>query len=240
MAGIPARGRRRAGAGDPVVMMGGRVRVLQPRAHGPVHGLDRGRRRGGGRRRRSSRRGARAGARRRRGARAGSSSRSQPLVGIYRPDAYAVRYAADGLIEAVEPSAAAAPAVVVKRRLRERRPVRDAIARSRRPRPSTGTCSSSRSARDAGGAAGSVSRGRCTGPVRHRSLESLRESVAEIAKESAPRGAGGRVRVGLPVDRRADEAPRGVRGRGVDLLAARRQPHRGPRGLARSAGGTAR
>src|SRR5215468_1808 len=45
--------------------------------------------------------------------------RLRPLGGIYVPSDYGVRYAADGTIEAVVPETPGAPAVVVKRRLKE-------------------------------------------------------------------------------------------------------------------------
>ncbi len=181
MAGIPARAAER-GAGDPVVMMGGVCAFSNPEPMAPfmdfivvgegeevvgeiVEAW------------RASRSAAPADARGR------FLESLQPLVGIYRPDTYAVRYAEDGLIEAVEPSVAMAPAVVVKRRLKN---VDQFETRSliKTPKAEYGHMQLLEVGKGCGRGCRFCLEGQVYRPVRHRSLQSLRESVAEIAKES--------------------------------------------------------
>jgi len=109
--------------------------------------------------------------------------RLKPLQGIYLPEAYDVLYAADGTIGAVTPRDADVPAVVVKRRLRD---VNRFETRSilKTPKAEYGHMALLEVGKGCGRGCRFCLEGQVYRPVRHRSLESLRESVAQIAKES--------------------------------------------------------
>jgi radical SAM superfamily enzyme YgiQ (UPF0313 family) len=110
-------------------------------------------------------------------------ARLKPLQGIYVPGAYDVRYAADGTIGAVTPRDADVPAVVIKRRLGD---VNGFETRSilKTPKAEYGHMALLEVGKGCGRGCRFCLEGQVYRPVRHRSLESLRESVAQIAKES--------------------------------------------------------
>jgi radical SAM superfamily enzyme YgiQ (UPF0313 family) len=111
------------------------------------------------------------------------TERLKPLEGIYVPAAYDVRYADDGTIAAVAPCTAGVPAVVVKRRLRDvnRFETRSVL---KTPKAEYGHMALLEVGKGCGRGCRFCLEGQVYRPVRHRSLESLRESVARIAKES--------------------------------------------------------
>jgi radical SAM superfamily enzyme YgiQ (UPF0313 family) len=105
------------------------------------------------------------------------------LAGLYVPDAYAVAYAADGRIDTVTPVDADAPAVVVKRRLKD---VNRFETRSilKTPKAEYGHMQLLEVGKGCGRGCRFCLEGQVYRPVRHRSLESLRASVTEIAKDA--------------------------------------------------------
>ena len=115
---------------------------------------------------------------------AGSSRRWKPLAGVYVPDAYDVAYAADGRIDSVMPADASVPAVVVKRRLKD---VNRFETRSilKTPKAEYGHMELLEVGKGCGRGCRFCLEGQVYRPVRHRSLDSLRASVAEIAKKAA-------------------------------------------------------
>ena len=108
------------------------------------------------------------------------------LAGVYVPDAYRVTYAADGRIESVTPADPAVPAVVTKRRLPD---VNRFETRSilKTPKAEYGHMQLLEVGKGCGRGCRFCLEGQVYRPVRHRSLDSLRASVSQIAKE------GGRV-----------------------------------------------
>jgi radical SAM superfamily enzyme YgiQ (UPF0313 family) len=106
----------------------------------------------------------------------------KPIAGVYVPDAYRVTYAADGRIEAVTPTDATVPSIVVKRRLKD---VNQFETRSllKSPRAEYGHMELLEVGKGCGRGCRFCLEGQVYRPVRHRSLEALRESVAAIAKE---------------------------------------------------------
>ncbi len=109
--------------------------------------------------------------------------RLKPLRGIYVPAAYDVRYAADGTIGMVTPREALVPTLVVKRRLGDvnRFETRSVL---KTPKAEYGHMALLEVGKGCGRGCRFCLEGQVYRPVRHRSLESLRESVAQIAKES--------------------------------------------------------
>jgi len=107
----------------------------------------------------------------------------KPVTGIYVPDAYEVRYAADGLIEAVAPLDPDVPRLVAKRRLGD---VNRFETRSilKTPKAEYGHMALLEVGKGCGRGCRFCLEGQVYRPVRHRTLDSLRESVARIAKES--------------------------------------------------------
>lgn len=107
----------------------------------------------------------------------------RPLGGIYMPDDYEVSYADDGRIESVNPREPEAPPVVAKRRLRD---VNAFQTRSivKTPKAEYGHMQLLEVGKGCGRGCRFCLEGQVYRPVRHRSLESLRASVAEIAKDS--------------------------------------------------------
>ena len=105
------------------------------------------------------------------------------LPGMYVPAAYDVGYACDGTIESVTPIEAGAPTVVTKRRLRD---VNRFETRSllKTPKAEYGHMALLEVGKGCGRGCRFCLEGQVYRPVRHRSLEALRESVATIAKES--------------------------------------------------------
>ena len=107
----------------------------------------------------------------------------KPLAGIYVPGAYEASYAADGRIETVRRMEPGVPAVVAKRRLRD---VNAFETRSivKTPKAEYGHMQLLEVGKGCGRGCRFCLEGQVYRPVRHRSLESLRASVAEIAKGS--------------------------------------------------------
>src|SRR5215469_14734214 len=106
-----------------------------------------------------------------------------PIPGIYRPDAYDVTYAGDGCVATVTPIVPDAPATIAKRRLRD---VNAFQTRSivKTPKAEYGHMQLLEVGKGCGRGCRFCLEGQVYRPVRHRSLESLRASVAEIAKDS--------------------------------------------------------
>jgi radical SAM superfamily enzyme YgiQ (UPF0313 family) len=109
--------------------------------------------------------------------------RVKGIAGVYVPEAYRVAYGAGGLIEEVAPRADDVPAVVVKRRLKDvnRFETRSAL---KTPRAEYGHMALLEVGKGCGRGCRFCLEGQVYRPVRHRSLESLRESVAKIAQQS--------------------------------------------------------
>ncbi|MGH8570317.1 MAG: hypothetical protein ACREXU_20505, partial [Gammaproteobacteria bacterium] len=109
--------------------------------------------------------------------------RLKPLAGVYVPDAYRVAYGPGRVIEGVTPLAADVPAIVVKRRLKDvnRFETRSVL---KTPRAEYGHMELLEVGKGCGRGCRFCLEGQVYRPVRHRSLESLRESVAKIAQTS--------------------------------------------------------
>src|SRR5215831_12419694 len=97
------------------------------------------------------------------------------LSGIYVPAAYDVGYASDGSIESVTPIAAGVPSVVIKRRVRD---VNRLETRSllKTPKAEYGHMALLEVGKGCGRGCRFCLEGQVYRPVRHRSLEALRES----------------------------------------------------------------
>jgi radical SAM superfamily enzyme YgiQ (UPF0313 family) len=117
------------------------------------------------------------------GARQGFLDALKAVPGIYLPGAYEVSYASDGRIGTVTPLEAGVPPVVIKRRLRD---VNAFETRStiKTARAEYGHMQLLEVGKGCGRGCRFCLEGQVYRPVRHRSLESLRQSVAEIAKDS--------------------------------------------------------
>src|SRR6267378_1220333 len=104
------------------------------------------------------------------------------VEGIYIPERYDVAWGDDGALSAVRPRAGA-PAIVVKRRLRNVNAF-ETVATLKTPNAEYGHMALLEVGKGCGRGCRFCLEGQVYRPVRHRSLESLRESVARIAKES--------------------------------------------------------
>jgi radical SAM superfamily enzyme YgiQ (UPF0313 family) len=108
---------------------------------------------------------------------------ARSIGGIYAPGAYDVRYSAEGTVAAVTPREPTAPALVVKRRLRDVN-TWETVSTIKSPRAEYGHMQLLEVGKGCGRGCRFCLEGQVYRPVRHRSLDALRESVAEIAKES--------------------------------------------------------
>jgi radical SAM superfamily enzyme YgiQ (UPF0313 family) len=117
------------------------------------------------------------------GARERFLAAARGIAGIYAPDAYDVRYAADGTLAGVTPREPDAPPVVTKRRLRDVNRW-ETVSTIKSPKAEYGHMQLLEVGKGCGRGCRFCLEGQVYRPVRHRSLDALRESVAEIAKES--------------------------------------------------------
>jgi radical SAM superfamily enzyme YgiQ (UPF0313 family) len=104
------------------------------------------------------------------------------LEGIYLPDRYHPQWAADGTLDDVVVEAGM-PAVVVKRRLRDVNRF-ETVSTLRTPNAEYGHMALLEVGKGCGRGCRFCLEGEIYRPVRHRSVESLRESVARLAGES--------------------------------------------------------
>src|SRR5882762_5738959 len=102
------------------------------------------------------------------------------VEGIYVPERYDVAWGDDGALAAVTPRAGA---IVVKRRLRNVNAF-ETVATLKTPNAEYGHMALLEVGKGCGRGCRFCLEGQIYRPVRHRSLEALRESVAQIAKES--------------------------------------------------------
>lgn len=109
------------------------------------------------------------------------------VSGIYLPDRHAVRYAPDGTIESVTPMDESVPGTVVKRRLKNVNQF-ETISLVKTPKAEYGHMALLEVGKGCGRGCRFCLEGEIYRPVRHRSVESLRESIAKIAAESAGDG----------------------------------------------------
>jgi radical SAM superfamily enzyme YgiQ (UPF0313 family) len=117
------------------------------------------------------------------GARERFLAAARGIAGIYAPDAYDVRYAADGTLAGVTAREPDAPPVVTKRRLRDVNRW-ETVSTIKSPKAEYGHMQLLEVGKGCGRGCRFCLEGQVYRPVRHRSLDALRESVAEIAKES--------------------------------------------------------
>ena len=108
--------------------------------------------------------------------------RLTPIPGIYLPHQYAVAYRDDGTIADVRP-AGGVPAVVTKRRLKKVDDFRT-ISLLRTPNAEYGHLALLEVGKGCGRGCRFCLEGQIYRPVRHRSLETLRETVRELKKDS--------------------------------------------------------
>jgi radical SAM superfamily enzyme YgiQ (UPF0313 family) len=173
-AGIPARAEARR-VGDPIVLMGGVCAFSNPEPMAPfmdlvavgegeelVHEL--------------------IDAYKAAGDRAEFIARAVAIDGMYVPARYAVRHDADGIIAAVEPDAGL-PAVITKRRLRNVNGF-ETISVVKTPHAEYGHMALVEVGKGCGRGCRFCLEGQVYRPVRHRSVESLRETIGKMAKES--------------------------------------------------------
>jgi radical SAM superfamily enzyme YgiQ (UPF0313 family) len=110
------------------------------------------------------------------------------LPGVYVPERYAPRYAADGTLDDVQADPGA-PAVVVKRRLRDVNAFRT-TAGVRTPNAEYGHMALLEVGKGCGRGCRFCLEGQVYRPVRHRSVDALRETIEQLRRE-------GETRVGL-------------------------------------------
>ena len=110
------------------------------------------------------------------------------VEGIYVPERYAVAWAPDGGLAAVTPRAGA-PAIVAKRRLKNVNAF-ETIATVKAPSAEYGHMALLEVGKGCGRGCRFCLEGQVYRPVRHRSLDALRETVAQLAKS-------GETRIGL-------------------------------------------
>jgi radical SAM superfamily enzyme YgiQ (UPF0313 family) len=108
---------------------------------------------------------------------------ARAIAGLYVPGAYEVSYGGDGTIARVAPREVGLPAVVTKRRLREVDQW-ETVSTVKSPKAEYGHMQLLEVGKGCGRGCRFCLEGQVYRPVRHRSLEALRESVAQIAKES--------------------------------------------------------
>jgi radical SAM superfamily enzyme YgiQ (UPF0313 family) len=120
--------------------------------------------------------------------RASFLERLTSLPGVYVPARYDVRYAADGTLADVI-AAPGAPAVVVKRRLRDVDAFRT-IAAVKTPNAEYGHMALLEVGKGCGRGCRFCLEGQVYRPVRHRSVDALRETIEQLARE-------GETRIGL-------------------------------------------
>ncbi len=108
--------------------------------------------------------------------------RLAPIPGIYVPQRYAVSYQDDGTIAAVRPEPGV-PAIVTKRRLKKVDDFRT-MSLLRTPNAEYGHLALLEVGKGCGRGCRFCLEGQIYRPVRHRSLETLRETVREIKKDS--------------------------------------------------------
>jgi radical SAM superfamily enzyme YgiQ (UPF0313 family) len=183
MAGIPLRPAER-GPGDPVVLMGGVCAFANPEPVAPfmdfvvvgegeeiVGEIVAAYREAFG--------GAPVDARRREAL----LDRLLPIAGIYVPQRYRVAYRSDGTVAEVRPEGDA-PAVVTKRRLKRVDEFRT-ISLLRSPNAEYGHLALLEVGKGCGRGCRFCLEGQIYRPVRHRSLDALRDTVREIKKDSS-------------------------------------------------------
>ena len=108
--------------------------------------------------------------------------RLAPIPGIYVPQRYRVSYREDGTIDEVRPQGDA-PAVVIKRRLKKVDEFRT-ISLLRTPNAEYGHLALLEVGKGCGRGCRFCLEGQIYRPVRHRSLDALRETIREIKKDS--------------------------------------------------------
>ena len=107
------------------------------------------------------------------------------VPGVYVPERYAVRYAADGTVADVA-AAPGAPAVVVKRRLRDVDAFRT-IAAVKTPNAEYGHMALLEVGKGCGRGCRFCLEGQVYRPVRHRSVNALRETIEQLARDGEKR-----------------------------------------------------
>jgi len=107
------------------------------------------------------------------------------LPGVYVPERYDVRYAADGTVADVT-AASGAPAVVVKRRLRDVDAFRT-IAAVKTPNAEYGHMALLEVGKGCGRGCRFCLEGQVYRPVRHRSVNALRETIEQLARDGEKR-----------------------------------------------------
>src|SRR5712691_3962725 len=109
-------------------------------------------------------------------------TRASTVEGIYVPARYTVSYAPDGAIAGVTP-AAGLPAIVAKRRLRNVNAF-ETISLVKTPHAEYGHMALVEVGKGCGRGCRFCLEGQVYRPVRHRSVEALRETIGKLAKES--------------------------------------------------------
>ena len=107
------------------------------------------------------------------------------LPGVYVPERYAVRYAADDTLAEVTPGGGA-PAIVVKRRLRDVNAFRT-IAAVKTPNAEYGHMALLEVGKGCGRGCRFCLEGQVYRPVRHRSVAALRETIEQLARDGEKR-----------------------------------------------------